>query len=177
MSPEDNFTTLKVYRRLQELRRRESFQWGEMCVFREGDLLMYTRKAERFPGYLVAVNLRKDRVTIESLLAATGIPKEVKVVFHTHKKIQDTDSRSSENSYLLGPSQGVVLEYPLWFALPCHLIINTIIWSSLIAVFYRLREKKDFSWHKMHNTYIYAYCLMEDILKTVYFLYMYIEVN
>lgn len=82
-------------------------------MFREGDLLMYTRKAEGFPGYLVAVNLRKDRVTIESLLAATGIPKEVKVVFHTHKKIQDTDSRSSENSYLLGPSQGVVLEYPL----------------------------------------------------------------
>lgn len=108
LSSEDNFTTLKVYRRLQELRRRESFQWGEMRVFREGDLLMYTRKAKGFPGYLVAVNLGKDRVTIESLLAATGIPKRVKVVFHTY----DTDiSMSSENSYVLGPSQGVVLEY------------------------------------------------------------------
>lgn len=103
-----------MYRRLQELRRRESFQWGETNVFREGDLLMYTRKAEGFPGYLVAVNLEKDRVTIESLLTATGIPKKVKVVFHTHKKIQDTDiSRSTENSYMLGPSQVVVLEYPL----------------------------------------------------------------
>lgn len=90
------------------MRRRESFQWGEMRVFREGDLLMYTRKAEGFPGYLVAVNLGKDEVTIESLLAATGIPKRVKVVFHTY----DTDiSMSSENSYVLGPSQGVVLEY------------------------------------------------------------------
>lgn len=83
-------------------------------MFREGDLLMYTRKAEGFPGYLVAVNLGKDRVTIESLLAATGIPKEVKIVFLTHKKIQDTDiSKSTENSYMLGPSQVVVLEYPL----------------------------------------------------------------
>lgn len=114
LSSEDNFTTLKVYMRLQELRRRESFLWGETNVFREGDLLMYTRKAEGFPGYLVAVNLGKDRVTIESLLAATGIPKEVKIVFLTHKKIQDTDiSKSTENSYMLGPSQVVVLEYPL----------------------------------------------------------------
>lgn len=113
LSSEDNFTTLKVYRRLQELRRRESFQWGETRVFREGDLLMYTRKAEGFPGYLVAVNLGKDEVTIESLLAATGIPKEVKVVFHTHQTIQDTDiSRSMEKSYMLGLSQGVILEYP-----------------------------------------------------------------
>lgn len=111
LSSEDNFTTLKVYRRLQELRRRESFLWGEMRVFRDGDLLMYTRKAEGFPGYLVAVNLGKDEVTIEPLLAATGIQEEVKVVFHTHKKIQDTDiSRSMEKS--LGPSQGVILEYP-----------------------------------------------------------------
>lgn len=94
------------------MRRRESFQWGEMRVFREGDLLVYTRKAKGFPGYLVAVNLGKDEVTIESLLAATGIPKEVKVVFHTHKKIQDTDiSRSMEKS--LEPSQGVILEYPV----------------------------------------------------------------
>uniref|UniRef100_K1QQH0 Neutral and basic amino acid transport protein rBAT n=1 Tax=Magallana gigas TaxID=29159 RepID=K1QQH0_MAGGI len=113
LSSKDNFTTLKVNRRLQELRRRESFQWGETKVFREGDLVMYTRKAKGFPGYLMAVNLGKDEVTIESLLAATGIPKEVKVVFHTHQTIQDTDiSRSMENSYMLGPSQGVILEYP-----------------------------------------------------------------
>ena len=52
----EDFTTLKVYKKLQILRQKESFQWGKMTVSRDGDLLMYTRKAEGFPGYLVAIN-------------------------------------------------------------------------------------------------------------------------
>eukprot|EP00105_Crassostrea_gigas_P015776 XP_011432888.1 PREDICTED: neutral and basic amino acid transport protein rBAT [Crassostrea gigas] len=105
----DEYTTLKVYKRLQELRENESFQWGKMSVYRDGDLLMYTRKADGFPGYLVAINLGTSKVT-ESFHAATGIPKEVKVVFHTHKDDNSAISLS-DTSYILDPSHAVVLEY------------------------------------------------------------------
>ncbi|XP_065944784.1 amino acid transporter heavy chain SLC3A1-like [Magallana gigas] len=105
----DDYTTLKVYKRLQELRCNESFQWGKMSVYRDGDLLMYTRKADGFPGYLVAINLGTSKVT-ESFHAATGIPKEVKVVFHTHKDDNSAISLS-DTSYILDPSHAVVLEY------------------------------------------------------------------
>eukprot|EP00105_Crassostrea_gigas_P026064 XP_011446858.1 PREDICTED: neutral and basic amino acid transport protein rBAT [Crassostrea gigas] len=105
----DEYTTLKVYKRLQELRENESFQWGTMSVYRDGDLLMYTRKADGFPGYLVAINLGTSKVT-ESFHAATGIPKEVKVVFHTHKDDNSAISLS-DRSYILDPSHAVVLEY------------------------------------------------------------------
>ncbi|XP_052701362.1 neutral and basic amino acid transport protein rBAT-like [Crassostrea angulata] len=105
----DEYTTLKVYKRLQELRENESFQWGTMSVYRDGDLLMYTRKADGFPGYLVAINLGTSKVT-ESFHAATGIPKEVKVVFHTHKDDNSAISLS-DTSYILDPSHAVVLEY------------------------------------------------------------------
>ncbi|XP_065942733.1 amino acid transporter heavy chain SLC3A1 [Magallana gigas] len=98
----DDYTTLKVYKRLQELRENESFQWGKMSVYRDGDLLMYTRKADGFPGYLVAINLGTSKVT-ESFHAATGIPKEVKVVFHTHKDDNSAISLS-DTSYILDPS-------------------------------------------------------------------------
>ncbi|XP_052699842.1 neutral and basic amino acid transport protein rBAT-like [Crassostrea angulata] len=105
----DEYTTLKVYKRLQELRENESFQWGTMSVYRDGDLLIYTRKADGFPGYLVAINLGTSKVT-ESFHAATGIPKEVKVVFHTHKDDNSAISLS-DTSYILDPSHAVVLEY------------------------------------------------------------------
>mmetsp|Transcript_28313 Transcript_28313/g.45677 ORF Transcript_28313/g.45677 Transcript_28313/m.45677 type:complete len:623 (+) Transcript_28313:87-1955(+) len=105
----DKYTTLKVYKNLQELREKESMQWGKMSMFRDGDLLMYTRKAEGFPGYLVAINFGTKRVT-ESFHGATGIPKEVKVVFHTHKD-DSTAISLSDNSYILDPSHAVILEY------------------------------------------------------------------
>ena len=105
----DKYTTLKVYKNLQELREKESMQWGKMSVFRDGDLLMFTRKAEGFPGYLVAINFGTKRVT-ESFHGATGIPKEVKVVFHTHKD-DSTAISLSDNSYILDPSHAVILEY------------------------------------------------------------------
>ncbi|XP_061173609.1 amino acid transporter heavy chain SLC3A1-like [Saccostrea echinata] len=105
----DDYTTLKVYGRLSKLREKESFQWGLMKVFRDGDLLMFTRKAEGFPGYLVAINLGSKRVT-ESFHGATGIPKNVKVVFHTHKD-DNTAINLSDNSYILEANHAIVLEY------------------------------------------------------------------
>lgn len=105
----DEYTTLKVYKRLQELRENESLQWGKMSVYRDGDLLMYTRKADGFPGYLVAINLGTSKVT-ESFHAATGIPKEVKVVFHTHKNDNSAISLS-DTSYILESSHAVVFKY------------------------------------------------------------------
>lgn len=102
-------TPLTVFKRLQKLREKESFRSGEMRVFRDGDLLMYIRKAEGFPGYLVAINFGKKRVT-ESFYKVTGIPPQVKVVFHSHKP-DNTAIDLSRNSYILDPYQAVVLEY------------------------------------------------------------------
>ena len=78
-------------------------------MFRDGDLLMYTRKAEGFPGYLVAINLGKKMVT-ESFYKAMGIPSKVKVVFHSHKP-DNARIDLSRNSYKLDPCNAVVLEY------------------------------------------------------------------
>ncbi|XP_062617581.1 amino acid transporter heavy chain SLC3A1-like [Saccostrea cucullata] len=105
----DEYTTLKVMGRLSKLRENESFQWGVMNVFRDKDLIMFTRKAEGFPGYLVAMNLGSKRVT-ESFHGATGIPKEVKVVFHTHKD-DNTAINLSDNSYILEANHAIILEY------------------------------------------------------------------
>ncbi|XP_078311711.1 amino acid transporter heavy chain SLC3A1-like [Crassostrea virginica] len=104
-----DYTPLKVYIKLKNLRQKESFQWGTMVVFRDGDLLMYTRKAEGFPGYLVAINLGSKNLTW-SFFETTGISKNVKVVFHTHKK-DNTAFNPSERSYKLDAGHAVVLEF------------------------------------------------------------------
>ena len=83
---------------------------GEMSVNRDGDLLMYTRKAEGFPGYLVAINFGNKRVT-ESFYKVMGIPSQVKVVFHSHEHHDNTAIDLPRNSYVLDPYQAVVLEY------------------------------------------------------------------
>eukprot|EP00105_Crassostrea_gigas_P016984 XP_011434583.1 PREDICTED: neutral and basic amino acid transport protein rBAT [Crassostrea gigas] len=106
---QNDYSTLMVYKRLQELRGNESFQWGKMSVNRTGNLLMFTRKADGFPGYLVAINLGTSKVT-ESFHATTRIPKEVKVVFHTHKDDNIAISLS-DTSYILDPSHAVVFKY------------------------------------------------------------------
>ena len=104
-----NYTPLKVFKILQKLRAKESFQFGEMRVFRDGDLLMYTRKAKGFPGYLVAINFGNNSVT-ESFYKSTGISPQVKVVFHSHKQ-DNAAINLSHNSYILSPNHAVVLEY------------------------------------------------------------------
>ena len=104
-----DYTPLKIYIKLKNLRQKESFQWGTMVVFRDGDLLMYTRKAEGFQGYLVAINLGSKNLT-GSFFETTGISKNVKVVFHTHKK-DNTAFNPSERSYKLDAGHAVVLEF------------------------------------------------------------------
>ena len=104
-----DYTPLKVYIKLKKLRHKESFQWGKMEVFRDRDLLMYTRKADGFPGYLVAINFGSDNLT-GSFCKSTGISKKVKVVFHTHKK-DNTIFNPLEISYKLDAGHAVVLEY------------------------------------------------------------------
>ena len=98
-----------MYKGLQQLRKNESFISGDMKVFRDGDLLMFTRKAQGFPGYLVAINFGNKRMT-KSFYEVTGIPPQVKVVFHSHKQ-DNTAIDLSRNSYILDPYQAVVLEY------------------------------------------------------------------
>lgn len=83
---------------------------GEMRVIRDGDLLMYTRKAKGSPGYLVAINFGNKRVT-ESFYRAMGIPSQVKVVFHSHEHHDNTAIDLSKNSYVLDAYQAVVLKY------------------------------------------------------------------
>ena len=105
----DDFTIFKVYKRLQELRESESLQRGKIKVFRDGDLLMYTRKAEGFPGYLVAINFGSRKVT-KSLYREMRIHNKVRVVFHSHK--HDTNVIGlSKTSYVLGPNHAVIFEY------------------------------------------------------------------
>ena len=83
---------------------------GEMRVIRDGDLLMYIRKAKGSPGYLVAINFGNKRVT-ESFYRAMGIPSQVKVVFHSHEHHDNTAIDLSKNSYVLDAYQAVVLKY------------------------------------------------------------------
>ncbi|XP_062599888.1 amino acid transporter heavy chain SLC3A1-like [Saccostrea cucullata] len=105
----NDFTILKVFRKLSFLTENESFQWGHMNLFREKDLLMFTRKTEGFPGYLVAMNLGSKR-EMESFHGDTGIPKNVKVVFHTHTD-NNTVINLSDNSSVLEANHAIILEY------------------------------------------------------------------
>ena len=85
----------------------EPFQSGVMSVpFRDGDLLVYTREAKGFPGYLVAINFGG---TFKSLSNAPGIPQKGKMVLHTHKEVNTTINVSLD-SYELGPHHAVVIE-------------------------------------------------------------------
>lgn len=104
----EDFTTLKVYKKLQILRQKESFQWGKMTVSRDGDLLMYTRKAQGFPGYLVAINFGSIKHT-KSFSKATGYSKKIKLIFHSHKKENIIDINM--NDYTLDSGHAIVLEF------------------------------------------------------------------
>lgn len=104
----DKYTTLKVYKNLQELREKESMQWGKMSMFRDGDLLMYTRKAEGFPGYLVAINFGSIKLT-KSFSKATGYSKKIKLIFHSHKN--ENIFNINMNDYILDSGHAIVLEF------------------------------------------------------------------
>lgn len=85
----------------------EPFRLGVMSVpFRDGDLLVYTREAKGFPGYLVAINFGG---TPMSLSNAPGVPQKAKMVFHTHKEVNTTINVSLD-SYELGPHHAVVFD-------------------------------------------------------------------
>ena len=85
----------------------EPFQSGVMSVpFRDGDLLVYTREAKGFPGYLVAINFGGIATSFSN---ATGIYQKGKIVLHTHKEV-NTTINVSLNSYELGPHHAVVIE-------------------------------------------------------------------
>ena len=93
--------------KLQKLREIEPFRSGVMSVpIRGGDLLVYTREAGGFPGYLVAINFGG---TSTLLSYATGIPQKGKMIIHTHKEV-NTTINVSLNSYELGPHHAVVFE-------------------------------------------------------------------
>ena len=86
----------------------EPFQSGVMSVpFRDGDLLVYTREAKGFPGYLVAINFGGTPMPLSN---APGIPQKAKMVFHTHKEVNTTINVSLD-SYKLGPHHAVVFEF------------------------------------------------------------------
>ena len=84
-----------------------SFRYGVMSVpFRAGDLLVYTREAKGFPGYLVAINFGGTSMPLSNVPA---IHKKAKMVFHTHKEVNTTINVSLD-SYKLGPHHAVVFE-------------------------------------------------------------------
>jgi glycosidase len=55
----NGFTILESFKALVKLRGSESFQWGETNFNVDGDIMYFTRKAEGFPGFLVAINRGK----------------------------------------------------------------------------------------------------------------------
>ena len=74
--------------------------------FRDGDLLVYTREAKGFPGYLVAINFGGTSTPLSN---APGITQKAKMIFNTHKEV-NTTINVSLNSYELGPNHAVVFE-------------------------------------------------------------------
>ena len=105
-----DYTSLKTLKSLVTLRAKESFQWGELKVYRDDGLLMFTRKAEGFSGFLVVMNLGNTGRT-EKFYDTTGVSKNVKMVFHTHKSDNDVELDLSENSLYLEKNHAVVLQY------------------------------------------------------------------
>ncbi|KAK3092844.1 hypothetical protein FSP39_007825 [Pinctada imbricata] len=105
----NDYTSLKVVKKLVKLRAKESFQWGDLKMYMEDDLLMFTRKAEGFSGYLVVLNLGNTGKT-EKFYDTTGVSKSVKLVFHS---MEDSEKEIdlSKNSLYLKPNDAVVLQY------------------------------------------------------------------
>lgn len=58
-------SALSVFAGVSKLREEPSFQWGEFYAAKSGNIYYYVRQAERFDGYLVAINLGPNPSTVD----------------------------------------------------------------------------------------------------------------
>ncbi|BFZ07640.1 hypothetical protein BsWGS_10679 [Bradybaena similaris] len=81
-------TPLKAFKELVQLRRKESFQWGKtkVCSPHTG-VFIFTRKATRFPYFLVMINTGADMPVLSpEELTCVSIKDEGTVVFHSRNQ-------------------------------------------------------------------------------------------
>ncbi|KAH9496182.1 hypothetical protein Btru_012217 [Bulinus truncatus] len=107
-------TPLESFIKFLELRGNESFQWGVTQVFNpQKDLLIFTRKAFRFPHFMVLINTGNDtiHVTPENV-KLTGV-KDVGIVRYHNREIDvNKNINVVDNAMYLSPYDIIVVEFP-----------------------------------------------------------------
>ncbi|KAK0059838.1 maltase A1 [Biomphalaria pfeifferi] len=112
-----HFTTsssLKQFKNLLKLRERESFRWGKTQVYAPNDdLLMFTRKAERFPSFLVLINTGNSSLHVApSNIEMADVPNVGQVRFHSRNVEIDQEINIADFALNLEPFEIVVFEFP-----------------------------------------------------------------
>lgn len=104
---------LQVLQRLIKLREKESFQWGKTkaCAV-NSDVLLFTRKAERFPYLLTLVNVgdTADSPHLPSVKCVDSKEKGT-VVFHSSDEDKEGQMLEFDVGIKLQPGDIVVIEF------------------------------------------------------------------
>uniref|UniRef100_A0A0B6XYM5 Glycosyl hydrolase family 13 catalytic domain-containing protein n=1 Tax=Arion vulgaris TaxID=1028688 RepID=A0A0B6XYM5_9EUPU len=106
-------TPFKAFKRLVKLRSRESFQWGKTMVCSPQDnLVIFTRKATRFPYFLTVINTGNGDVHVspEELKCAPS-KDEGQIVFHSRDKQLGETLDFSGQGLQLDPFDIVIIEF------------------------------------------------------------------
>ncbi|XP_005099207.1 neutral and basic amino acid transport protein rBAT [Aplysia californica] len=110
----DGTTPLQAFKELVKLRGEESFQWGKTKLCSPNDnIFMFTRKATRFPYFLVMMNLG-NQTMYESLETQKCVESKEEGVVSFHSRDEDQVGLTlnfHDNPARLAPGDVVVIEF------------------------------------------------------------------
>lgn len=75
---------IEVYAEVSNLKSEPSFQWGEFKSMVKESVYYYTRQAEGFGGYLVALNFGSTSGTVDFTAGDMQVPQQGKIAASTH---------------------------------------------------------------------------------------------
>jgi len=110
---------IEVYAEVSNLRSEPSLQWGVFKSNVKDNVYFYTRQAEGFDGYLVALNFGTSASTVDMTQGAMRVPQMGSIVASTHNF--DDPSRQADfvkgveaklTSVLLKPGEGFIATWP-----------------------------------------------------------------
>ena len=113
-------TNLEVFKALTAVRQEPSFQWGTYSeVVINHNILAYSRQAQGFPGFLVAINFGTSSTTANLEVPVNDeVRTQGKVVtstsnFNTVGRAADfiPGAEVDMTSVFLAPGEGVVISY------------------------------------------------------------------
>nr|XP_018907649.1 PREDICTED: maltase A1-like isoform X1 [Bemisia tabaci] len=107
---EDRYSNLKVFKKLVELKKKQTFKKGDYQFYALTDwLLAFTRKLDGFSTYAVVINLGSDLTTTKGLAEAAGLPSNLTVIVPSVNSGFESGQVVETDNVLLRPKASLVL--------------------------------------------------------------------